>query len=321
MSTEAKGILFALAGAVLWGFSGACIQYLLADYELSPLLLTAVRMLGAGALFLVVMAVTERAVFRDFLSDPTALRQGIVFGAVGLFLTQLTYACCIQVTNSGTATVIASSSIVMIMVATCLLMRRLPRLCDLAGLVLAICATYLIATKGDPGVLSIPADGLAWGLVNAAFVSFYVMYPRKMIAKFGSVAVTGFGMVFGGVASLVLLAGLQAHIGMGGEFTLMSLAIPALDPTLAVGLALIVLLGTFGAFGLYLHGIGIIGGVKGSMIGAAEPVSATVIPAVFLGTAFAGADWVGLLMMMGTIALVSLPMHPRGLHRHRRKRA
>ena len=42
-----RGVLCALTGAGLWGFSGACAQFLLANYDITPSFITAVRMLGA----------------------------------------------------------------------------------------------------------------------------------------------------------------------------------------------------------------------------------------------------------------------------------
>ena len=47
------------------------------------------------------------------------------------------------------------------------------------------------------------------------------------------------------------------------------------------------------------------GPVAGNMLGAAEPVSATVISALWLGTAFAWADWAGLALMVLTILLIA----------------
>ena len=58
---------------------------------------------------------------------------------------------------------------------------------------------------------------------------------------------------------------------------------------------------------MYLHGISIIGGVQGTLLGAAEPPSATIFPAVFLGTIFTWADWLGLIFMLITVVLVALP--------------
>ena len=68
---------------------------------------------------------------------------------------------------------------------------------------------------------------------------------------------------------------------------------------------LIIVVGTFAAFALYLHGVSIVGSVKGSLLGAIEPVSATAFSALWLGTAFSGADWAGFVLMIAMIFLVT----------------
>lgn len=50
-------------------------------------------------------------------------------------------------------------------------------------------------------------------------------------------------------------------------------------------------MGTFVSFGLYLRGVAFVGSVTGSLLGAVEPISASVCACVFLGTAFSGFDW------------------------------
>ena len=81
--------------------------------------------------------------------------------------------------------------------------------------------------------------------------------------------------------------------------------LPPLDATSVAVLAVAVLVGTFGAYGLFLHGISIVGPVAGNMLGAAEPVSATVISALWLATPFVWADWAGLALMVATIVLIA----------------
>ena len=70
-------------------------------------------------------------------------------------------------------------------------------------------------------------------------------------------------------------------------------------------LVVIAVIGTFAAFFLFLNGISMVGPVQGSQLGAIEPVSATVCSAVFTGTVFSIPDWVGLVLMVGTIVLVA----------------
>lgn len=67
----------------------------------------------------------------------------------------------------------------------------------------------------------------------------------------------------------------------------------------------LVVVGTICGYGLYLHGVAIVGSVKGSLLGAIEPVSATVLAALWLGTAFTGYDLAGLVLMCVMVAFVT----------------
>ena len=263
-----RGVLCALTGAGLWGFSGACAQFLLANYDITPSFFTAVRMLGAGAVF-----------------------------RVGLFLCQITYTIVIGYTNAGTATVLQTTGIAFVMLFTCVLTRRMPRGREVTGLAAAVIATWLIATQGDPSALYLPLMGLAWGIANGLSVAFYIMYPKKLFARWGSFAVTGIGMFIGGiVAAAVYFSGVAL-----GE----PLALPALDAAGAAVFAAFVLVGPFAAFALYLHGVSVVGSVQGSLLGAVEPVSATLFATLWLGTAFTGADLAGCALMIAMIFLVT----------------
>ena len=293
-----RGIVCALVGAGLWGFSGACAQFLLSNYDITPPFVTAVRMLGAGLLFLVVLAARQRERLAAMLADRRTLGRLAVFGAGGLYLCQITYAIVIDYTNAGTATVLQCTGIAFVMLFTCIVGRALPRAKELVGLGAALFATWLIATQGDSSALSLPLPGLVWGIANGLSVAFYIMYPKKLFAEWGSFVVTGIGMLVGGVAAaLVWLAGSVA----GGA----GLALPTLDAAGFLVFGLIIVVGTFAAFALYLHGVSIVGSVKGSLLGAIEPVSATAFSALWLGTAFSGADWVGFVLMIAMIFLVT----------------
>lgn len=282
----------------MWGFSGTCAQYLYQHYEIDPLFITWVRMLGSGILFLILLASTQRGKLRAIAGDNRELGRLALFGIAGLFLCQFTYTTSVNATNAGTATVLQSLNTVFILAATCLMMRRAPRAMELGGLALALVATWLIATKGNLTALMIPPAGLAWGLINAASCTFYIMYPKHLFARWGSLPVTGIGMLIGGIAAVAIW-------GLGGLW-----GAPPVVPQLGLDgvlvLAAIVVVGTLAAFGLYLHGVSIVGSVKGGLLGTTEPASAMVFAALWLGTMFTWADWIGLVLMMAMIFLVTL---------------
>lgn len=293
-----RGVVAALIGGAMWGFSGTCAQYLYQHYEIDPLFITWVRMLGSGILFLILLAFTQRAKLRAIAGDRRELGRLALFGIAGLFLCQFTYTTSVNATNAGTATVLQSLNTVFILAATCLMMRRAPRAMELGGLALALVATWLIATKGNLTALMIPPAGLAWGLINAASCTFYIMYPKHLFARWGSLPVTGIGMLIGGIAAVAIW-------GLGGLW-----GAPPVVPQLGLDgvlvLAAIVVVGTLAAFGLYLHGVSIVGSVKGGLLGTTEPASAMVFAALWLGTMFTWADWIGLVLMVAMIFLVTL---------------
>lgn len=282
----------------MWGFSGTCAQYLYQHYEIDPLFITWVRMLGSGILFLILLAFTQRGKLRAIAGDNRELGRLALFGIAGLFLCQFTYTTSVNATNAGTATVLQSLNTVFILAATCLMMRRAPRAMEIGGLALALVATWLIATKGNLTALMIPPAGLAWGLINAASCTFYIMYPKHLFARWGSLPVTGIGMLIGGIAAVAIW-------GLGGLWGAAPV-VPELGLDGVLVLAAIVIIGTLAAFGLYLHGVSIVGSVKGGLLGTTEPASAMVFAALWLGTMFTWADWIGLVLMVAMIFLVTL---------------
>ena len=309
MNRHSLAVISTLAGASLWGFSGTCAQFLVSNYVISSLFVTMVRMLGAGVLFLVVIVARHRDAVREIAHDPAARRRVVTFGIFGLFASQITYLIAISYTNAGTATVLQGTNIVMIMVAACVAARRLPRLAELLGLILAVAATLLIATQGDPTSLKMPLEGLVWGLGSAVAAAGYTMLPRPLYPRWGSFVSVGLGMVAGGLAATIVWALAFAFpvidaIASSGN-AMGSALIPTLDGSGIAVLALIAVVGTFLAYYLFLNGVAMVGAVQGSQIGAIEPVSATVCSALLTATAFTAFDWAGLALMVATIILVS----------------
>lgn len=309
MNKRTLGIISTLVGASLWGVSGTCVQYLLANYAISSLFIAMMRTVGAGLIFLVVLLARNRGAVAEMLGDRRALARLVALGVCGLYLSQATYIITIGYTNAGTATVLQSTSIVMIMLVTCLLAKRFPRPRELAGLVLAFVATVLIATQGNLGELRIPALGLVWGIISAFTAVGYSMIPRTLYPRWGSFAVVGLGMLAGGIVATAMW-GLSFAFpcideAVSGGNAMGTALVPNLDAMGAAVLAAVVVLGTFAAFFLFLNGIAMIGAVQGSQLGAIEPVSATVCSALVMGTAFSAADWIGLALMVGTIIIVA----------------
>lgn len=275
----ALGVLATLLGGIFWGFSGTSASYLFDVCRVDTLWVLSARQLLAGSLFMVVILLFDRARFLQLLKNPQHLKVMAVFAFAGVFGNSLTYLLTVRYTNAGTATVIQCLQLVFIMGYTCLRDHRAPRRRELAGLVLALVGAFLIATGGDPTSLVIPPEGLAVGLLSAVAAACMSIVPAKILPVYGSTIVTGSAMFASGI---VLSAFIQPWS-----------SVPALSGGGWLALAVLVVVGTFLAYNLYMQGVQNIGSVRASLIGTVEPISATVTSALILGTFFAPTDLIG----------------------------
>lgn len=291
------GTTAALLGAALWGFSGACAQISLGSFDVSPLFITLVRAWIAAVLLIGFSLIRYRRQMAALLSSPRDQWLLLVFG-VGLFASQLTYVQSVSLTNAGTATVLQSLATVLVMAFACVRTRRLPYAPEAAGLACALASTWLIATHGDPAALAMPVEGIVWGLANALAVALYIICPRPLYDRYPAIPVAALGL---GASAVLSLGCWMAQGALGG-----STPMPSLDARgwvmLAGGIGV---LGTACAFGLYLFGVAVVGSVKGSLFGAAEPVSAMLLTALWIGASISASEWAGLVLMVAMIVLIS----------------
>lgn len=275
----ASGVLATLFGGLFWGFSGTCADFLFENYAVDTLWLACMRQLVSGGIFLVVILLTQRDKLFALLRNKRDMGILAVFAASGVLLNQLGYLMTIRLTNAGTATVLQCLQLIIIMVYACLTTHRAPRKRELAGVVLALVGTYLLATGGNPSNLAIPFEGLGIGLLAAVGAACMSIIPARLLREYGASVVTGMGMLLSGI---VTSAFVQPWADM-----------PALD---GIGWAAFIVLAAVGsclAYSLYMQGVKDIGSMRASLIGTIEPVSAAVTSALVLGTVFTGTDIAG----------------------------
>lgn len=321
----AAGVAIATAGALLWGFSGACAQWLFAHYEIDSAFITMVRAITAGLLFAVLLFARHREALRQIVREPRTMLALAAFGA-GLFGSQFFYAWSVSVTNAGTATVLQMSNSVFVIVFVALKARAFPAARQLIALLLAVLGVVLIATQGNLTSLAMPALGVVLGLVNGLCVAFYIIFPKRQVERFGSFVATGIAMCANALLAAAIWSVSVVMHGAGmppAEATSLAgstAALPMFPALDMAGIAVLVLgigvLGTFAAFGLYLKGVSVVGQFTGSLLGAFEPVGAIVIGCLWLGNMFTWADAVGFAAMLVMLVLVSLPSAPRKIRQH-----
>ncbi|WP_426349707.1 DMT family transporter [Alloiococcus sp. CFN-8] len=287
----ATGIFCTLVGGILWGFSGACGQFLFQNYGVNTRWLTTVRMICAGLVLIALGLIKERNnMIGIWRSRRDAVRL-IVFAVMGLMFCQLSYMQAIAYSNAGTATVLQNLGPAIIMISSCFIMKKLPSRSEITAIVLALIGVFILSTHGNIHSMVLTKEGLLWGILAAFGAALYTMLPVNIMEKWGSISVTGYGMFIGGV---VLGIGSKAWRGY----------IP-LDGRGIAALIAICFLGTVVAFTLFLQGVKIIGAVKASMLGTIEPLSAALIMVMWLNTELIWIDIIGFFCILMTVFILS----------------
>ena len=284
-----RGYMLAILGGVSWGISGVCSQYLFMKYEVSADWLTAVRMLLSGILLLMLALQREHMRVFKIWKERKDVVWLIAFGLAGLLLCQYTFLAAIKYSNSATATVLQSLNVVLMAIVMSVWNKKRMSKIQIAAIILAISGTYLVATKGNPMSIDISAKGLTFGILAAVGVVVYTLLSRPIIASWGNLTITGWGMLIGG---MVLFVVTRAWIFPTN-----------LDFPAWIIIAVIVIIGTAVGFSVFLESVKYIGPVKSTLLGCLEPASATILSALVLGTRFTVVELIGFVLVVGTVFL------------------
>lgn len=291
LSNTSKGIILTLTGAICWGFSGACGEYLFSEKELNPLWLTVVRMIIAGILIIILSFHKYSHQFIGIIKNKKDRIILVIFAIFGLMTCQYTYLEAVNATNAGTATVLQYLEPILVMIFMCFYIKKLPSIKEVIAILFAIIGVFLIATHGQIGTLAISIQGLFWGINAAITAAICSILPIKIIQKWGSSVVTGYSMLIGGIFLFFV-----------SRFWLIPIN---LDLQSIIGILFIAIIGTALAFTLFLKGLSYIGAVKGTIIASVEPISAALFTFLWLGTTFTYIDVIAFILILSTVLILS----------------
>ena len=288
-----RGMAIALIGGIFWGLAGVFGQFLFEYKGTNAKWLVSVRLVLAGILLLSTVVVKQRATFWKIWTDKKDAATLVLFGILGMAGCQLSYYTAVELSNAGTATVLQYTAPVLILGYEAVRMRRRPRGFEIAALVLALAGTFLLATHGNPGSMSLSGKALAWGLMSAVMMAVYNLLPAKLMKKYGTFCVIGWGMLVGGIAL--------------SAFTHPWYVVGHWDLEAVGAMAVVVVLGTVLSFSFYMEGVRMIGAAKASLLASVEPVTATIASALIMHVVFAGMDVLGIVCILGAVLLLSVP--------------
>ncbi len=286
-----RGTILTIIGGSMWGVNGSVASILMRDYAVDPIWLACFRELGACWLFLAVAWFTTPQKLKGAVRSPRVLLDMLAVAIASILFSQVAYLSAVKWSNPATATVLQSLGVFFVMAFVCVVNRRSPRKREIAGAALALGGTFLIATGGNFGALSLPPEGLVWGLGAAMAAAFLAIQPIKLIDRWGNFVVNGIAFLMSGLVLLVVFRpwNTMPVLDMRGWFlALFSMVV-----------------GCFGSYAFFLQGIKEVGSMRGAMLATSEPVVATLSSVLLLGIVFTPADLAGFAMIIAMVFLTA----------------
>ena len=289
------GTISIIIATLCWGFSGCSGQYLLHDLALPTPVVLCIRQISAGVILILLDLILRRKDHHSS-SHPSIWQSRedtmtlIFFAIFGICLTQFTFFMAIYYSDSGTATVLQYLSTIIILVVTCIQMRRLPGKTETAAILMAVAGTFLISTGGRPGNLAISGYALFFGLICAFSYSTYTLIPGKIVRTYGAKYIVGRGMLISGIFFSIFVRPWTYSIDI--------------TPQVILGFCGLILIGTAAGSTFYHFGASLLPPVKAGTLANFDPVSSVILTALLLGSRFTTADLAGFLCIIGAVFLL-----------------
>ena len=284
METKLKlrGMLLASLASSLWAISGISGEILFKQFNFSSDWLVSTRTLMSGILlFMIVIFIEKKSILRPLKNKWDSM--GIIlFGVAGMYL--------VQYTNVSFATILQFTAPFFIFIYESIKNRKLPSILTITLLFMTILGVVFIATKGNFSNLSVSLEALLFGLVSAIMIAFYSTYPKKLLKKYGSITVVGWGMIIGSVISNII----HPIWKIQGDINAKSI----------IQVITVVILGTSIAYLIYIASLNYISSSLAGILTAFEPVLAAVLSVVIFGLKFSIIELIGFVLVFVSIFIL-----------------
>lgn len=290
--TYVKGIVLALLAGILWGITGPLGQFLFDEKTITPEWLVTCRLIVSGIVILLGMFVKRRWEIFTIWKDKKDAVHMVIYSVAGMMAVQYSFFVAVEASNGGTATVLQYTNPVMIILYLALFQKVRPKSKEVAAVLLALAGIFLLSTNGNLHTLVITPKGLFMGLLCAVFTCFYSMLPRRLMEKYDEVMVCGWSMFIGGI--ILAIWKNPWEVGAGADYQVWGL------------FGILVLFGTVIPFIASLKAIMLAGPMYANVLASIEPVVASFLTFLFLGTTFGGFEILGFGCIILTIVMLSL---------------
>ena len=292
MQTQKKlrGMLLASLASSLWAISGISREILFKKFNFSSDWLVSTRTLISGILlFLIVIFIEKKSVLRP-LKNKRDCAGIILFGTAGMYLVQYTYFKTIELSNVSFATILQFTAPFFIFIYESIKNKKIPAVSTIILLFMTILGVVFIATKGNFSNLLISLEALLLGVISAIMIAFYSTYPKKLLKKYGSITVVGWGMIIGSIISNVI----HPIWKIEGNVNAKSM----------IQVIIVVILGTSIAYLIYIASLNYISSSLAGILTAFEPVLAAILSVAIFGLKFSFIEIVGFILVFVSIFIL-----------------
>ena len=292
MQTQKKlrGMLLASLASSLWAISGISGEILFKKFNFSSDWLVSTRTLISGILlFLIVIFIEKKSILRP-LKNKIDCAGIILFGTAGMYLVQYTYFKTIELSNVSFATILQFTAPFFIFIYESIKNKKVPAVSTVILLFMTILGVIFIVTKGNFSNLSVSLEALLLGIISAIMIAFYSTYPKKLLKKYGSITVVGWGMIVGSIISNVI----HPIWKIEGDVNTQSI----------IQVIIVVILGTSIAYLIYIASLNYISSSLAGILTAFEPVLAAILSVAIFGLKFSFIEIVGFILVFVSIFIL-----------------
>ncbi len=285
-----RGMLLASLASSLWAISGISGEILFKKYNFSSDWLVSVRTLISGILLFVIVIFIEKKSVLKPLKNKKDFIGIILFGTAGMYLVQYTYFKTIELSNVSFSTILQFTAPFFIFIYESIKNKKIPAFSTLILLFMTILGVVFIATKGKISSLSVSPEALLFGLISAIMIAFYSIYPKKLLKKYGSITVVGWGMIVGSVISNIVhpIWKIQGNVNTES----------------IIQVTVVVILGTSVAYLIYIASLNYISSSLAGILTAFEPVLAAILSVIIFRLKFSFVELIGFILVFVSIFIL-----------------
>lgn len=266
-SSLARGYALVLLAATLWATLGVIYNFLARSYGLPPLAVAGLRA-GLGGLILLAGLLALR---RSWLHvNRRAVQVVLLYGIFGIALFYAAYINAILSVGVAVAAVLLYTAPAWVAVLAWRFLGEQLTRTHLIALVLTLAGSALVAQIYQPGLLSVNAAGIFWGLLSGLTYGLWSIFNKVGVRHTNPWTLQCYGMLVGSAVLLLFqpLAPLAGALQSPGAT--MWLLLLALGPTVGASVA-------------YAAGVRTVPVSVASLIATLEPVLAALLAFLVLG--------------------------------------